>query len=91
MGTSINWLSKLPQEDQERILGQIEKLVKLERILTKELENEEHIMTVIDDESDAAEGTNSVPIEINGIKHWVHKDVMYLIESLHKQLAKRGK
>lgn len=91
MGTSINWLSKLPLEDQERILGQIEKLVKLERILSDELDDEHEVMQLIEDEDDAKEGTSTVPIEINGIKHWVHEDVVCLIESLHKQLAKRGK
>lgn len=88
MGTSINWLSKLPQEDQERILGQIEKLVKLERILSDKLDDEDEVMQLIEDEADAKEGTGSVPIEINGTKYWVHKEVMFLIESLHKQLSK---
>jgi len=93
MGTSINWLAKLSQKDQERILGHIERLVKLEKKLSKQiLEDEEMTMEYVENDGDANEETESVPIEINGIKHWVHKDVMYLIESLHKQLAKqRGK
>ena len=88
MGTTINWLSRLPQEDQERILAQIEKLVKLERILSKELDDEDEVMQLIEDEADAKEGTSTIPIEINGTKYWVHKEVMFLIESLHKQLSK---
>ena len=48
-------------------------------------------MEYVENDGDADEGTNSVPIEINGRKYFIHKDVMYLIESLHKQLAKRGK
>lgn len=88
MGTTINWLSRLPQEDQERILAQIEKLVKLERILSKELDDEDEVMQLIEDEADAKEGTSTIPIEINGTKYWVHEEVMFLIESLHKQLNK---
>lgn len=92
MGTSINWLARLSQEDQERILGHIERLVKLERKLsTKILEDEEMAMEYVENDGDADEGISSVPIEINGKKYWIHKDVMFLIESLHKQLAKRGK
>ena len=92
MGTSINWLARLSQEDQERILGHIERLVKLERILSKQiLEDEDMTMEYVENDGDADEGTNSVPIEINGRKYFIRKDVMYLIESLHKQLAKRGK
>jgi len=92
MGTSINWLARLSQEDQERILGHIERLVRLERKLSKEiLEDEDMAMEYVENDGDADEGVSSVPIEINGKKYWIHKDVMYLIESLHKQLAKRGK
>ena len=39
---------------------------------------------------DAAEGTSSVPIEINGKKYFIHKQVLHLIESLHKQLEKKN-
>ena len=88
MGTTINWLSRLPQEEQERILGQIEKLVKLERILSNELDDEDEVMQLIEDEADAKEGTSTISIEINGTKYWVHEEVMFLIESLHKQLNK---
>ena len=92
MGTSINWLARLSQEDQERILGHIERLVKLERKLSKEiLEDEDMAMEYVENDGDVNEGINSVPIEINGKKYFIHKDVMFLIESLHKQLAKRGK
>lgn len=92
MGTSINWLARLSQKDQERILRHIERLVKLEKKLSKQiLEDEEMAMEYVENEIDAEEGISSVPIEINGKKYWIHKDVMYLIESLHKQLAKRGK
>ena len=48
MGTSINWLARLSQEDQERILGHIERLVKLERILSKEI-LEDLIVAAIND------------------------------------------
>tara|TARA_R100000458_G_C8262951_1_gene238297 strand:- start:1587 stop:1865 length:279 start_codon:yes stop_codon:yes gene_type:complete len=92
MGSQINWLSRLPQKEQERILGQMEKLVKLERLLSNAINDEDEVMMAIEDEDDAAEGTRSVPIEINGKKYWVDKEVMFLIESLHKQLSKsRGK
>ena len=92
MGSQINWLSRLPQKEQERILGQMEKLVKLERLLSNAINDEDEVMMAIEDEDDAAEGTTSVPIEINGKKYWVDKEVMFLIESLHKQLSKsRGK
>ena len=70
MGTSINWLARLSQEDQERILGHIERLVKLERILSKQiLEDEDMTMEYVENDGDADEGTNSVPIEINGRKY----------------------
>ena len=42
------------------------------------------------DDMDAAEGTTSVPIEINGEKYFIHKKVLHLIESLHKQLEKKN-
>ena len=92
MGTSINWLSKLPQEEQERVLAQLEKIAKLEKFLSNQLEDEKEILKILDDD-DASEGISNVPIEINGIKYWVHREVMFLIESLHKQLnkVKRGK
>jgi hypothetical protein len=91
MGTSINWLARLSQKDQERILGHIERLVKLENKLSKQIiEDEEMAMEYVENDIDAEEGISSVPIEINGKKYWIHKDVMHLIESLHKQLAKRG-
>ena len=56
-----------------------------------ELDDEDEVMQLIDDESDAKEGTSTIPIEINGTKYWVHEEVMFLIESLHKQLSKIGK
>ena len=92
MGTSINWLSKLPQEEQERVLAQLEKIAKLEKFLSNQLENEREIQKILDDD-DASEGISNVPIEINGTRYWVHQEVMFLIESLHKQLnkVKRGK
>ena len=92
MGTSINWLSKLPQEEQERVLEQLEKIAKLEKYLTNQLEDEKEILKILDDD-DASEGISNVPIEINGTRYWVHREVMFLIESLHKQLnkVKRGK
>ena len=91
MGIAIKWLGKLPYKEQVKILEHIQKLVKLEKILSSEIEEEEYVLSEIDD-MDAAEGTSSVPIEINGKKYWVDKEVMFLIESLHKQLSKaRGK
>ena len=92
MGTSIIWLSKLPQKEQERVLEQLEKIAKLEKYLTNQLEDEKEILKILD-EDDANEGNTSIPIEINGTKYWIHKEVMFLIESLHKQLnkVKRGK
>ena len=54
MGTSINWLARLSQEDQERILGHIERLVKLERKLSKEiLEDEDMTMEYVENDGDA--------------------------------------
>ena len=88
MGTSINWLSKLPQEEQERVLEQLEKIAKLEKYLSNQLEDEREILKILD-EDDANEGNTSIPIEINGTKYWIHQEVMFLIESLHKQLNKK--
>ena len=92
MGTSINWLSKLPQEEQERVLEQLEKIAKLEKYLTNQLEDEREILKILD-EDDANEGNTSIPIEINGTKYWIPQEVMFLFESLHKHLnkVKRGK
>ena len=88
MGTSITWLSRLPQKEQERVLEQLEKIAKLEKYLTNQLEDEKEILKILD-EDDAYEGNTSIPIEINGRKYWIHQEVMFLIESLHKQLNKR--
>ena len=88
MGTSINWLSKLPQKEQERVLEQLQKIAKLEKYLTNQLEDEKEILKILD-EDDAHEGNTSIPIEINGRKYWIHEEVMFLIESLHKQLNKK--
>ena len=88
MGIAIKWLGKLPYKEQVKILEHIQKLVKLEKILSSEIEEEEYVLSEIDD-MDAAEGTSSVPIEINGKKYFIHKQVLHLIESLHKQLEKR--
>ena len=53
MGTSINWLARLSQKDQERILGHIERLVKLERKLSKEiLEDEEMAMEYVENDGE---------------------------------------
>ena len=88
MGIAIKWLGKLPYKEQVKILEHIQKLVKLEKILSSEIEEEEYELSEIDD-MDAAEGT-SVPIEINGKKYFIHKQVLHLIESLHKQLEKKN-
>jgi len=88
MGTNITWLSRLPQKEQERVLEQLEKIAKLEKYLTNQLEDEKEILKILD-EDDAYEGNTSIPIEINGRKHWIHQEVMFLIESLHKQLNKK--
>ena len=90
MGIAIKWLGKLPYEEQVKILEHLQKLVKLEKILSSEIEQEEeYVLSEIDD-IDAAEGTSSVPIEINGKKYFIHKQVLHLIESLHKQLEKKN-
>lgn len=89
MGIAIKWLGKLPYKEQVKILEHIQKLVKLEKILSSEIEEEEYVLSEIDD-MDAAEGTSSVPIEINGKKYFIHKQVLHLIESLHKQLEKKN-
>ena len=87
MGTSINWLSKLPQEEQERVLEQLQKIAKLEKFLSNQFNDEKEIQKILDDD-DVSDGVSNVPIEINGTRYWVHQEVMYLIESLHKQLKK---
>ncbi len=89
MGIAIKWLGKLPYKEQVKILEHIQKLVKLEKILISEIEEEGYVLNEIDD-MDAAEGTSSVPIEINGTKYFIPKQVMFLIESLHKQLEKKN-
>jgi hypothetical protein len=88
MAIGITWLGKLPYKEQVKVLEHIQKLVKIEQILLSEIEDEDYILNEID-ENDAQEGTNSVPIEINGDKFFIPKQVMFLIESLHKQLNKK--
>lgn len=88
MAIGITWLGKLPYKEQVKVLEHIQKLVKIEQILLSEIEDEDYILNEID-ENDAEEGANSVPIEINGDKFFIPKQVMFLIESLHKQLNKK--
>jgi hypothetical protein len=88
MAIGITWLGKLPYKEQVKVLEHIQKLVKIEQILLSEIEDEDYILNEID-ENDAQEGANSVPIEINGDKFFIPKQVMFLIESLHKQLNKK--
>lgn len=88
MAIGITWLGKLPYKEQVKVLEHIQKLVKIEQILLSEIEDENYILNEID-ENDAQEGANSVPIEINGDKFFIPKQVMFLIESLHKQLNKK--
>lgn len=86
MAYGILWLSRLPVEDQLNILEEIEKLSKIHKWLNNDdLEDEDMVLSTIDME----EEIKKVPLEINGNKYWVDKEVMYLIESLHKQLSKK--
>lgn len=86
MAYGILWLSRLPVEDQLNILEEIEKLSKIHKWLKNDdLEDEDMVLSTIDME----EEIKKVPLEINGNKYWVDKEVMYLIESLHKQLSKK--
>lgn len=86
MAYGILWLSRLPVEDQLNILEEIEKLSKIDKWLKNDdLEDEDMVLSTIDME----EEIKKVPLEINGNKYWVDKEVMYLIESLHKQLSKK--
>ena len=50
MGTSITWLSRLPQKEQERVLEQLEKIAKLEKYLTNQLEDEKEILKILDED-----------------------------------------
>jgi len=86
MAYGILWLSRLPVEDQLNILDEIEKLSKIHKWLKNDdLEDEDMVLSTIDME----EEIKKVPLEINGNKYWVDKEVLYLIESLHKQLSKK--
>jgi hypothetical protein len=86
MAYGILWLSRLPVEDQLNILEEIEKLSKIHKwFKNDDLEDEDMVLSTIDME----EEIKKVPLEINGNKYWVDKEVLYLIESLHKQLSKK--
>ena len=86
MAHGILWLSKLPIEEQIGILEEIEKLTKIEKWLNSDnLQDEDMVLSTIDMEDEI----KKIPLEINGEKFWVDKEVMYLIESLHKQLSKK--
>jgi len=86
MAHGILWLSRLPLEDQLNILEELEKLGKIHKWLNNDnIEDEDMVLSTIDMEDEI----KKVPLEINGNKYWVDKEVMYLIESLHKQLSKK--